>query len=114
MSRLVCLGVGIKGCHVIPEGSGVGVAVGVGVGLGEEGTKGAEAGCQLGSISKPSAFVRFTRPVPSGFIAQISPKRRSRQLRKAILVPSGDHFGSLSCSPSKVSRVWFEPSAFIT
>ena len=37
-----------------------------------------------------------------------------RSLMNAIFVPSGDQVGSMSCLALVVSRVWPEPSAFIT
>jgi hypothetical protein len=37
-----------------------------------------------------------------------------RLLSKTIFVPSGDQCGLPSAAGSLVSRVWFDPSAFIT
>ena len=57
--------------------------------------------------------VSWVSPEPSAFITQMS-TAVPVVLVKVILIPSGDQAGHRSCAASFVSRVWSEPSSFIT
>src|SRR4029453_18212294 len=71
---------------------------------------------QHGEVRSGTAFsVNTSRPLPSGFITQISKGVPGLCLHKyKILVPSGDQSGDLSSRLLNVRRTGFVPSAFIT
>ena len=72
------------------------------------------SGCQSGSLSCVKDDVIRRRPEPSVRIVHTSRSSLAlRSLAKMIRLPSGDHCGSASSAGWFVSRVWFDPSAFI-